>query len=289
MFVTVFLARYEPHASRLRYASAGHNEMVLMRANGEVQLLSGRGHPLGVRPSHLLRYVGGEVDIGEGDMLALYTDGVVEAFGERKGVDGDLEEFGLSRLLGELRARQTAPTGAIVDGVYEVVQRFSGGGLQSDDFTMLVARFHGVPAGLHSYAIRLPAVRESVPMLRQQLGEHCLRHGISGELLDDILLVGDEAASNIVVHAYGDRQHPDEFFECNLQIESNRLLRMHFRDRGRPFSAEEVRSPDVRENLSGRRKGGFGVYLIKALMSEVRYERRDDENLLAIEKDLRRV
>ncbi|MBX7059451.1 MAG: SpoIIE family protein phosphatase [Leptospirales bacterium] len=283
MFVTVFLARYEPHANRLRYASAGHNEMLLLRANGEVELLSGRGHPLGVRASHMQRYTGGESHVAPGDMLALYTDGVIEA------VRSDShEEYGMDRYLTALRKLQDRAPAEIIDSIYGEVQRFSGEGLQSDDFTMLVARFFGTPAGLQDYNLHFPATRSSVPELRDQLGRICLRHGISGDLLDDILLVSDEAATNIVVHAYGDLAEGVSEFECHLQIESNHILKMNFRDSGRPFETDLVQEPDVRENLSGRRKGGFGVYLIRSLMDQVRYERKDGENLLAMEKDIHR-
>lgn len=284
MFVTVFLARYEPHTETLRYASAGHNDMILMRADGRIEYLGGRGHPLGVRPTHMQRYVGGKTVIEPDDLLVLYTDGAVEATDDQTN-----EEYGMTKFIELLEQHRSSRPRAMIDSVFESVQAFSGGGLQSDDFTMLVTRFKGTPRGVQNYHIRLVANKESVPRLRDEIMQICLRHGISGALLDDILLVSDEAATNIVVHAYADTSLPDPFFDCDLQIETNNFLRLNFRDQGQPFQFHAVQQPDIQENLAGKRKGGFGVYLIKSLMSQVHYERIDGVNFLSAEKDLRRL
>ena len=59
---------------------------------------------------------------------------------------------------------------------------------------------------------------------------------------------------------------------------------MEFEDRGRPFDIDEVAQPDVNENLAGRRKGGFGVFLIRSLMDRVQYRREGGVNYLRMEK-----
>ena len=44
----------------------------------------------------------------------------------------------------------------------------------------------------------------------------------------------------------------------------------------------------MRQNLAGKRKGGFGVYLIKSLMNRVEYRREGGVNYLFAEKDLQK-
>lgn len=283
MFVTVFLARFDPHTGTLRYASAGHNEMLLLHTDGSFEMLSGRGHPLGVLPSHRQKYIGGERKVQGDDLLVLYTDGVSEAMNSRN------EQFGLEPFMNLVRHNKDRKPAEIIQTVYREVLQFSGSDLQTDDFTMLVSRFQGTLEGSRRYHIELPAHKESIPALRDQLMQICIRHGLFGDELDDILLVSDEAATNIVVHAYADSELPDPRFECDLQIESHNYVRINFRDRGRPFRMDQVQQPDVRQNLAGKRKGGFGVYLIKSLMTRVEYRREDGVNYLSAEKDLQQT
>lgn len=280
MFVTVFLARYDPHTGILSYASAGHNEMLLMHSDGEYEMLSGKGHPLGVLPSHRQRYHGGQRKIRGDDLLVLYTDGVSEAMNSFN------DEYGLEKFIRLLRANRDRKPTEMIDIVYRSVLDFSGTALQSDDFTMLVSRFQGALEGVREYHLKLPAHKDSIPALRDRLMQICIRHGLFGDELDDILLVSDEAATNILVHAYADTTLSNPDFECDLQIESHNYVRINFRDQGRPFRMDQVKEPDVRQNLAGKRKGGFGVYLIKSLMNRVEYRRENGVNYLFAEKDL---
>ncbi|MCR9142646.1 MAG: SpoIIE family protein phosphatase [bacterium] len=282
MFVTVFLARYDPHTGILSYASAGHNEMLLMHSDGEYEMLSGKGHPLGVLPSHRQRYHGGQRKIRGDDLLVLYTDGVSEAMNAMN------DEYGLEKFIRLLRANRDRKPAEMIDIVYRSVLDFSGTALQSDDFTMLVSRFQGALEGVREYHLKLPAHKDSIPALRDRLMQICIRHGLFGDELDDILLVSDEAATNILVHAYADTTLPNPDFECDLQIESHNYVRINFRDQGRAFRMDDVKEPDVRQNLAGKRKGGFGVYLIKSLMNRVEYRRENGVNYLFAEKDLQK-
>ena len=279
MFVTVFLARYEPIPGILRFASAGHNEMLLLHPDGSYEILSGKGTPLGVLPSSRQKFIGGETRVQDGDLLILYTDGVVEAVNEKE------EEYGLENFIKCLQENQHKRPEEIIDTVYREVVRFAGTELQYDDFTMVVSRFHGVIEGKRDYHITLPARSESIPVMRDFIYGLCLKHGILGQIMEDILLSADEAATNIIMHAYGDDRQPASF-ECDISIETAKLFQIQFRDRGSVFNPEEVLEPDLTENLSGRRKGGFGVYLIRSLMDHTSYKRENETNFFFAEKIL---
>lgn len=282
MFVTVFLARYEPDTGQLIYASAGHNEMILLHPDESYELLSGKGHPLGVLSSYLQKYRGGQIRIRPNDLLILYTDGLIEAANKQ----GD--EFGMERFIEHLITNKNVDPGTMIHTTLRAVENFSDVDLQTDDNTMLVARFPGVLEGAREYSFDLPANRDSVPKLREMIREACLKHGLYGNELDDILLVSDEAATNIIMHAYeGIQTNLELRFVCDLQIETNNYIRLNFSDHGKPFPLDEVQSPDLKENLAGKRKGGFGVYLIKSLMNSIEYDRVDGVNYLRTERKLK--
>jgi len=255
--------------------------MILMHENGNYEMLSGKGSPLGVLPAYRQKYLGGSTQVRDGDLLILYTDGVIEA------VNSAGEEFGMDRLMSTLHEVRDRKPEEIVETVYKRVIDFSGSELQYDDFTMLVSRFFGTVRGKSDYHIALPARVESVPALRDFVLNACQRHGLAGQDLEDLLLVSDEAATNIVLHAY--RKEDDKpTFDCDLEIEAGSLFRIQLRDQGIPFKREEVPGPDIRENMAGRRRGGFGVYLIKSLMDSVEYHRKGDTNFFVAEKILKK-
>jgi serine phosphatase RsbU (regulator of sigma subunit) len=74
-----------------------------------------------------------EVQLADGDVLVIFSDGVTEA--ERS----EDEEFGEERLIEELRATRHLPSSEIVSSILNSVQQFSAGA-QSDDLTLLIAR-----------------------------------------------------------------------------------------------------------------------------------------------------
>jgi PAS domain S-box-containing protein len=76
LFVTVFHARLNPMTGELRYVDAGHGHCAVRRASGELEPLPIRGTPLGVRSDE--KYAEGKLRLQPGDMLVVYSDGLVE-------------------------------------------------------------------------------------------------------------------------------------------------------------------------------------------------------------------
>jgi serine phosphatase RsbU (regulator of sigma subunit) len=89
-FITAFYGLIDPENKRLLYINAGHNPPLLLHADGTSELLAHSGLPLGIFDDS--RYSESVVDFRSGDVLVLYTDGVVEARNARD------EEFELRRL-----------------------------------------------------------------------------------------------------------------------------------------------------------------------------------------------
>jgi sigma-B regulation protein RsbU (phosphoserine phosphatase) len=197
-----------------------------------------------------------------------------------------MEEFGMNRLTELLRDNRQLISEEILEGVYKSVLDFSGSFIQYDDFTMVIAKFFGTIREAKNYIVTLPASIESIPLLRDYILQIAQNHGLSGHYLEDILLATDEAATNIITHAYKQEKSKRLAFRTKIHIDSEKIFRITFTDEGMPFRIEEVRAPSLSENLLGRRTGGFGVYLIRSLMDNVKYYREGNKNYLMLEKKL---
>jgi serine phosphatase RsbU (regulator of sigma subunit)/predicted enzyme related to lactoylglutathione lyase len=130
-YATVFFADYDDTARRLRYANCGHLAAIVLRCDGEVERLHSTGTVLGLFEEWHSPTV--ECQLAPGDIFALYTDGVTEAFNESE------EEFGEDRLIAALRQNSTLPTAEILSTTINEIQRFSPHE-QHDDITLIVAR-----------------------------------------------------------------------------------------------------------------------------------------------------
>ncbi len=130
-YATLFFGLYDPHDRSLHYSNAGHFPPIHIGAHGAAYLSQG-GLPIGLMPDSL--YGEGRRELGLGDLVALYTDGVVEA------PNALGEEFGNARLVEILTRHQEAPLSELLSTVIEAVGRFGGGGAPYDDVTLVLAR-----------------------------------------------------------------------------------------------------------------------------------------------------
>lgn len=135
MFVTTFYGILDIQSRELHYANGGHNSPIVFRnSSGEIESLAGtKGTALGIIED--LHYLSARKSLKYGDILLLYTDGIVEA------PNIDYEAFGMERL-GKILMRNHELTpeqlGAMITGE---VDDFSRGLPQSDDVTFLVVKF----------------------------------------------------------------------------------------------------------------------------------------------------
>ena len=135
-FTTAFLAEIDPTTREMRYVNAGHNDPILRRASGKVERLGTGGQPFGVPlfTENEPGYLSGHVQLESGDLLFIFTDGVIEA------VNDQGEEFGEARLLPCIGAPRFESAAETLRRVMNEVNTFVGYARQHDDITCLVLR-----------------------------------------------------------------------------------------------------------------------------------------------------
>jgi serine/threonine-protein kinase RsbW len=133
--------------------------------------------------------------------------------------------------------------------------------------------------------VQFAAKFEFLDEIRDFVGEIARTGGFGEKDIYNIQLATDEAASNIIEHAYENR--PDGILElsCGMQGDSIRII---LTDRGGSFDPSEIPLPDLKADLSDRKIGGLGIFLMRKLMDEVQYETRPDKsNVLTMIKHKR--
>ncbi|WP_225919500.1 PAS domain S-box protein [Actomonas aquatica] len=136
MFVALFYGILDLDTKVLRFCRAGHEPPILVRANGEMELLPGEGLAVGLDDGPLFDEMleEHEVQLGAGDVLALYTDGITEVS------NPDGEEFGRDRLAQALERNIDHPLAEIVRTVDRYTRNFCVHAPRHDDTTLLLVR-----------------------------------------------------------------------------------------------------------------------------------------------------
>lgn len=285
MFVTVFLCQFDFEASLLHYASAGHNEMLLLHQDGSYDVLRSRGAPLGVIESTDSSYEGKSIQISEGDLVVLYTDGVVEE------INPENQEFGLDRFVEILIKIKDKPLNEIIDLVFQETQKFAGANPQYDDFTMVVIRYGQRLEDLKSLSeqeVKFTYLAElhSVPALIDAIDAQIKEWNIDDDCINDILLAADEVATNIIMYSFKELSHIVEpHFQCIVKLNHDEIS-LQFVDGGQEYDFEGAEKPDILDSLSGARLGGYGIFLVRSIMDQTEYLRKSGMNYLTLSKKI---
>jgi sigma-B regulation protein RsbU (phosphoserine phosphatase) len=132
-FTTAFIAEWDFAARELRYINAGHNAPFLRRTSGGIERLGEGSLPFGIDSSADYRSVA--IQIAQGDLLIIFTDGLPEA------VNISGEEYGEPRLEGRVASFTNESAAAALAALMGDVDAFVGQARQHDDITLLAARF----------------------------------------------------------------------------------------------------------------------------------------------------
>lgn len=109
----------------------------------------------------------------------------------------------------------------------------------------------------------------SLDDLRDFVGQAAEECGMPDDMVYKVQMATDEAFSNIVEHGYAGGA--GEQVECACQLTPSSLI-IQLRDRGKPFSPQVMTDPDVTVALDEREAGGLGLFFMRKLMDEVRFE-----------------
>jgi phosphoserine phosphatase RsbU/P len=130
-YATLFYGLVEETTRTLHYVNAGHNPPMVIRADGSVIWLTAGGAPVGMFPDAI--YEEGLVQLGCGDLILAYTDGVIES------LNPSHCEWGTEGLRIAATESDAESAGEMVEAIMHSMDRFSDS-RQIDDATVAVIR-----------------------------------------------------------------------------------------------------------------------------------------------------
>jgi serine/threonine-protein kinase RsbW len=115
--------------------------------------------------------------------------------------------------------------------------------------------------------LSVPAERKSLATIRRFVEITAGALPVNPEVIADMVLAVDEAATNIILHGYRDR--PGEI-RVEVGCEGDALV-LRLSDQAPLFDPTQVPPPDLDLPLDQRRFGGLGIHLTRQCMDEVSY------------------
>jgi serine/threonine-protein kinase RsbW len=128
--------------------------------------------------------------------------------------------------------------------------------------------------------IRLPAKITSLEKLVRFVSDFAKGEGFTQKRIQQIELATEEALVNIFDYAYPDENIGDVEVRCKMDVNTGLIIEIL--DNGIPFDIKSFSKPDLCANISDRKIGGLGIYLIKQMVNRVHSRREGQSNILTL-------
>ena len=277
MFVTAWMGILDITTGNLTFANAGHNPPLLKRADGSFEYLKTRaGFVLAGMDG--IHYRVGELTLGAGDRLFLYTDGVTEA----TNIENKL--YGESRLIEYMTENSKVKAVDLLPMLKSNIDEFVGEAPQFDDITMLMFDYKPKKGGEQMTERIFPAKIDALDGVLGFVEETLEGYQCPMRLQTSICVAVEEVFVNVAHYAYGEGEG-DVSFSIAFDDDS-RMATFRMADKGIPFDPLNKPDPDITLSAEQREIGGLGIYIVKKTMDTVTYTYENGENVLIMKKKI---
>jgi len=299
MFVTCLYIVLDPSTGHVIYANAGHNLPYVRTADGVIEFRA-TGMPLGLISG--LSYEEKESDIGPGDSVLLYSDGIIEAHDPT----GDM--YGFPRLKADMETDLAGTE--LLDELLERLHAFTGAGWeQEDDITMVALRRSPGAGGVTATdtpaesgattdteaagtvevlaEFELPGAYGNERVAMDRVAEIVAPVGLEPARLERLKTAVSETAMNAIEYgSVGDGNVP-----VRIRVERRPTsLQIRIADAGLGGAVPdlaEAELPDLDAKLAGLQKPrGWGLFLIQQMVDRVEIVREGERQTVVLTLEL---
>jgi PAS domain S-box-containing protein len=259
-FVTLCYARLDLDKQSLDLVDCGHTGVMHFRARTSLcTMVHGNNLPLGIRAGEIYEQI--SVAFEPGDVLLFYSDGVTEA----RDPAGEL--FGAARLAACVRRHGAREPEALVEAIRQAVCRFAASDQLTDDLTCVAIKVEAKQLPLAQAELELRSDLSELRRARAFVRDVCSAlpgTPLAADRVAELELAVNEATSNIMKHAYHGRT--DQRIHLEAETFPDQVV-IRLRHIGDPCDLSGIPAPA----LDGSQESGFGLYLIKQSVDDVRY------------------
>jgi phosphoserine phosphatase RsbU/P len=273
-FVTLVYARLDVSRNCLVFVDCGHTGIAQLHGATDLyDVWHGNNLPMRIREGEIYDQI--EVPFAPGDLFFLFSDGITEAHNTAR------ELFGMERLEECIRMNGHLEPPAFVEAIRKAVFTFSQSDELSDDLTSVAIRVEELQIPLAQAEIDIQSDLVQLRRAREFVRAFCRDlpgPPLGDESLGALELAVNEAASNIMKHAYHGRD--DQWVHVEAEAFPGHVS-IRLRHLGDPFDPAAARPPEP-DDL---RESGRGTYIIAQSVDEVRYYRDErGRNCVALVK-----
>lgn len=273
-FITAFYCVLDIPTGKLTCLNAGHNPPLvrLKKANNKFEYLKTPVNFILGRIANIT-YETVEITLSPEDCIFLYTDGITEAQNQHK------QLYGESRLLNCLNkiSDEDISVKNLLNVVKNDVDHFLQGEEQTDDITMTALIYNGFA---DSKKIVLEAKVDNLSKLINETESFVAKYITDKNIKSNINISVEEIFVNVAHYAYptGSSGEIEIIFKGK-----NNKIEIRFIDSGIKYNPLETKEPDTNLNISDRKPGGLGVFMVKNLVNSIEYEYHNGKNILIIQ------
>jgi len=132
--------------------------------------------------------------------------------------------------------------------------------------------------------LRVPAHIDYLADLRNFVTQVGRKHRIPDKIIKAFKLAIDEAATNIIRHAY--RGMEGEAFITMRAIVRRQSITVSLIDQGKYFDPQQIKEPDLQRYVQIGKRGGLGIFIMRRLMDDIDYRKTEEGNELRLTKNL---
>ena len=275
-FVTSWFGILDLKTGNMEYVNAGHNApLIYKKKNKKFEFIKDKPN-LVLAGMENTKYTKHDLKLDPGDRLFLYTDGVVEATSVNKELYGD------DRLYNYLNSNINKTLNDTIKDLKMDIDNFVGKEKQFDDITMLELLFKDYKKETKEEK-EFKADISNLDDVLSYLDDYLNKYNVSKKIIKQMELVVEELFVNVCSYAY---EKDKGYFKLSLNY-SNDIFEMIMEDEGIKFNPLERIDPDITLSSEDRNIGGLGILLAKKNMDNIKYKRKDNKNILVLEKNVK--